>query len=140
GEGGGWVVGEGVGLVLGREFGGLHSTVEFADGYLTSGPSGLSPLIFPNTVMNTMAAATTIEVGAKAASLTLNAPTVAGELAIVRAAAVIEGGRARAVLAGGVDQIDPFLGAMLEELGVGGERRSEGAVLVVLESQRAARP
>jgi len=128
-----------VGLVLGTEFGDLRSTVEFADGYLTSGPSGLSPLIFPNTVMNTMAAATTIEVGAKAASLTLNAPTVAGELAIVRAAAVIANGRARAVLAGGVDQLDPFLGAMLDDLAASGERRGEGAVMVVLESQTSAR-
>jgi len=128
-----------VGLVLGTEFGDLRSTVEFADGYLTSGPSGLSALIFPNTVMNTMAAATTIATGARALSLTLNAPTVAGELAIARGAAAIASGRARAVLAGGVDQIDPFLGSMLTDLGAGEERRGEGAVVLVLERASSAR-
>ena len=128
-----------VGLVLGTEFGDLRSTVEFADGYLMSGPSGLSALIFPNTVMNTMAAATTIATGARALSLTLNAPTVAGELAIARGAAAIASGRARAVLAGGVDQIDPFLGSMLTDLGAGEERRGEGAVVLVLERASSAR-
>jgi len=131
--------GDDVGLVLGTEFGDLRSTVEFADGYLAAGPPGLSALIFPNTVMNTMAAATTIATGAKALSLTLNAPTVAGELAIVRAAGAIASGRARAVLAGGVDQIDPFLGSMLADLSAGEERRGEGAVMLVLESASSAR-
>jgi 3-oxoacyl-[acyl-carrier-protein] synthase II len=131
--------GDDVGLVLGTEFGDLHSTIEFADGYLGSGPSGLSALIFPNTVMNTMAAATTIAVRAKAASLTLNAPTVAGELAVVRATGAIVSGRARAVLAGGVDQIDPFLVSMLGELGAGEERQGEGAVVLVLEAETSAR-
>jgi len=135
----GLTAGDDVDLVLGTEFGDLRSTVEFADGYLASGPPGLSALIFPNTVMNTMAAATTIAVGAKGSSLTLNAPTVAGELAIVRATAAIAGGRASAVLAGGVDQIDPFLVSMLEELGTGGERQGEGAVVLVLETEAAAR-
>jgi len=115
--------GDDVGLVLGTEFGDLRSTVEFADGYLAAGPPGLSALIFPNTVMNTMAAAT----------------TMAGELAIVRAAGAIASGRARAVLAGGVDQIDPFLGSMLADLGAGEERRGEGAVMLVLESASSAR-
>jgi len=135
----GLAAGDDVGLVLGTEFGDLRSTVEFADGYLASGPSGLSALIFPNTVMNTMAAATTIAVGAKAPSLTLNAPMIAGELAVVRGAAAIASGRARAVLAGGVDQIDPFLGSMLDGLGAGEELRGEGAVVLVLETEAAAR-
>ncbi len=42
-----------------------------------------------------MAAATTIALAARALSLTLNARTVAGELAVARAAAAIAGGRAR---------------------------------------------
>ena len=46
----------GLGLVVGTEFGDLASTHVFADGFLERGPSGLSPLLFPNTVMNTMAA------------------------------------------------------------------------------------
>jgi 3-oxoacyl-(acyl-carrier-protein) synthase len=78
-------------------------------------------------------------VRARELSLTLNAPTVAGDLAIVRAAAAIRSGRAAAVLAGGVDEIDPLLGRVLGEMGAGGVGRGEGAGFVVLESATAAR-
>ena len=53
------------------------------------GPGGLSPMIFPNTVMNTMAAVAAIAIGAKAPSVTVNQATVAGDLAIARGAALI---------------------------------------------------
>lgn len=128
----------GLGLVVGTEFGDLRSTVEFADGYLSAGPGGLSALLFPSTVMNAMAAATAIAVGARELSLTLNAATVGGELAVARASAVVAAGRAEAALAGGVDQVEPLLEAMLAELGAGEERRGEGAVFVVLEALEAA--
>jgi len=61
--------GRDLGLVVGTEFGDLRSTIEFVDGYLERGPVGLSPLLFPNTVMNTMAAATAIAVTAREVSL-----------------------------------------------------------------------
>ena len=101
--------GRDLGLVVGTEFGDLRSTIEFVNGYLRRGPGGLSPLLFPNTVMNTMAAAAAIAVTARELSLTLNAPTVAGELAVARATALVRAGRAPAVLAGGMDQLDPVL-------------------------------
>src|SRR4029077_9658408 len=47
----------GLGLVVGTELGDYTSTIAFADGFLARGPAGLSPLLFPNTVMNTMAGA-----------------------------------------------------------------------------------
>ncbi len=126
-------------LVLGTEFGDLHSTMAFADGYLASGPSGLSALLFPNTVINAMAAATAIAVTAHGPSLTLNARTVAGELAVIRAAGMIAGGRVSAVLAGGVDEINPRVSEVLADLGADAEVRGEGATFVVLESPEAAR-
>ena len=125
--------GRDLGLVVGTEFGDLRSTIEFVDGYLERGPVGLSPLLFPNTVMNTMAAATAIAVTAREVSLTLNAPTVAGELAVARAAALVRAGRAAAALAGGVDQLAPVLLEALAELGAGADARAEGAGFVVLE-------
>jgi 3-oxoacyl-[acyl-carrier-protein] synthase II len=128
-----------LGLVLGTEFGDLRSTREFAEGYLTRGQAGLSALLFPNTVMNTMAAATAIALGARALSLTINAPTLAGELAIVRATACIAAGRAQRLLAGGVDENDPFVGEVLGRLGADLGVRGEGAGFVVLESWEAAR-
>lgn len=127
------------GLVLGTEHGDLHSTIELADGYLRSGPTGLSPLLFPSTVMNTMAAATTIAVGTRELSLTLNVRTVGGELAVARAARTIASGRIDLALAGGVDQRDPLVDQTLEELGAGAEVRGEGATVLVLEALDHAR-
>jgi 3-oxoacyl-[acyl-carrier-protein] synthase II len=129
---------DGLGLVIGTEFGDLASTHVFADGFLARGPAGLSPLLFPNTVMNTMVATTAIAVGAREIALTLNAPTVAGELAVARAAAAVASGQATAVLAGGVDEIDPVVERELPALGLAGDRLGEGAAFVVLESRESA--
>ena len=52
-------------VIVGTELGDLRSTIAFADGYLDRGPSGLSTLLFPNTVMNAMAAATAIALNAR---------------------------------------------------------------------------
>ena len=121
-------------FMLGTEHGDLHSTIEFADGYLRSGPTGLSPLLFPNTVMNTMASATTIAVGARGPSLTLNVRTVGGELAVARAARTVASGRVDVALAGGVDERDPLVEQVLDELGAGSDVRGEGATVLVLEA------
>jgi 3-oxoacyl-(acyl-carrier-protein) synthase len=129
----------GLGVVIGTEFGDLASTHAFADGFLARGAGGLSALLFPNTVMNTMVATTAIAVGAREMALTLNAPTVAGELAVARGAAAVAAGRLPAVLAGGVDELDPVVERELARLGLGAERRGEGAAFVVLEPREAAR-
>jgi 3-oxoacyl-(acyl-carrier-protein) synthase len=130
--------GAGLGLVIGTEFGDLASTHLFADGFLERGPSGLSPLLFPNTVMNTMVATTAIAVGARELALTLNAPTVAGELAVARAAAAVAAGQAPAMLAGGVDEVDAVVERVLPALGAAGDRLGEGAAFLVLEARATA--
>ncbi len=128
----------GLGVVIGSEFGDLRSTIDFADGYLRRGVTGLSPLLFPNTVMNTMAATMAIAVAAKELALTLNVPSVAGELAVARATAVVAAGRVEAVLAGGVDELDDRVMASLADVAVRQGPRGEGATVLVLESYRAA--
>jgi len=94
-----------LGLSVGSEYGDFRSGAEFFSGFLRRGPGGLSPMIFPNTVMNSMAAVVAITMGAKAPSITVNQATVAGDLAMVQGAALIASGRADAVIAGGVDEI-----------------------------------
>jgi len=130
---------DGLGMIVGTEFGDLASTLTFVDGYLRRGPQGLSALLFPNTVMNAMAATATIAVVARELSLTLNAPTVAGDLAVARAASLIRAGRLEAALAGGVDELDPLVDEVLGAMGAGDELRGEGAAFVVLEAEDAAR-
>ena len=128
----------GLGLVVGSELGDFTSTIAFADGYLARGPAGLSPLLFPSTVMNTMAATTAIAVASRELSLTINVPTIAGELAIARGVAAVASGRVDAVLAGGVGELDPLVAEMLDALGDEGVR-GEGATFLVLEAESTAR-
>lgn len=126
-------------LLVGTEFGDMVSTIAFVDGYLRGGAVGVSPLLFPHTVMNTMAATTAIAVSAKDLSLTLNAWTVAGELAIARGATMVRAGRIRACLAGGADEPPPMVVHTIREIGGGDDVRSDGAGFVVLESLESAR-
>src|SRR5215472_6643892 len=147
-----------LGIAVGTEHGDFRSSEEFATGFLRRGPSGLSPLIFPNTVMNTMASVAAIAVGAKGPSITINQATVAGDLAIVRAAALIRDGRADAMVAGGTDEIceivyrrlagmrvlSPTLGDGPEGVYPYEQRHNgvvigEGATFLVLEDLAAAR-
>lgn len=148
--------GAALGLVVGSEFGDLRSTEAFAAGYLKDGPVGLSPLIFPSTVMNTMAASASIAVGARGSAVTVNQATVGGELAVARAASMVATGRFSSALAGGVDEICPTLYRMLATLGAispmgggaegcwpfdrrhNGPIKGEGATFVVLEPLEAA--
>jgi 3-oxoacyl-[acyl-carrier-protein] synthase II len=127
-----------VGVVLGTEYGDFRSTIAFADGYLEGGPAALSALLFPNTVMNTMAAAASIAVRARQPSLTFNAATVAGEQAVAHAAAVVARGDASCLLAGGVDELVPLVRDLLVALGGQGELEGEGAVVLVLEAAETA--
>jgi 3-oxoacyl-[acyl-carrier-protein] synthase II len=140
------------GLVVGSEFGDLRSTEAFGLGFLRKGPLGLSPLLFPNTVMNAMAGNTSIALGLKGPMLTLNQHGVAGEAAVTRAVALIRAGRAPAVIACGVDELFPLLHETLALLHVPSprDRRTEacypfdqrhngailgeGATAIVLES------
>jgi 3-oxoacyl-[acyl-carrier-protein] synthase II len=144
------------GLVLGSHWGDFRSSETFALGYLERGALGLSPLIFPNTVMNAMAAQVAIAVGVRGPMLTLNEVDVAGELAVARGAALIGTGRASAVLAGGCDELSAILYRELGRLGTTSraepgpegclpfDRRAsgtvlgEGATFLLLESAEAA--
>jgi 3-oxoacyl-(acyl-carrier-protein) synthase len=149
--------GPGLAIVVGSERGDFRSSAEFAEGYLARGPAGLSPLLFPNTVMNTMASVAAIAVRAEAPSVTLNQPTVVGDLAVARAAALIAAGRAEAAVAGGVDELCELVHRHLSRLGAlspmrggpegcrpfaadhNGPVLGEGATFLVLEARDAAR-
>jgi 3-oxoacyl-[acyl-carrier-protein] synthase II len=147
-----------LGLVVGSEHGDFRSGADFVDGFLKRGPSGLSPMMFPSTVMNSMAAVAGIAIEAKASSVTLNQATVAGDLAVARAAALIAAGRADAVIAGGVDELFGHVYRNLARLGAlspmgggapegcrpyaadhNGPVLGEGATFVVLEEREGAR-
>ncbi len=144
------------GLVLGSHWGDFHSSETFALGFLARGALGLSPLVFPNTVMNAMAAQVAIAVGVRGPLLTLNDVDIAGELAVARGATLIAAGRASVVLAGGSDELSTSLYRELSRLGTvsraepgpegcwpfdrraSGTVLGEGATFLILERAEAA--
>lgn len=144
------------GLVVGSEFGDLRSTEALIVGFLRKGPVGLSPLLFPSTVMNAMAGTTSIALGLKGPMLTVNQPGIAGELALARAVTLLAAERAPVVIACGVDELFPLLYATLVKLHVPSPRDAgpeacrpfdqrhngpilgEGATAVVLETAASA--
>ncbi len=150
--------GAGLGIVVGTEHGDFTSSRDFAQGFLRRGPGGLSPMIFPNTVMNTMASIAAIAIGAKAPSITVNQATLAGDLAVARGARLVADGRAEAVVAGGVDELFEDVYRRLSQMGAlspmasaapegcrpvapdhNGPVLGEGATVLVLEEREAAR-
>lgn len=106
------------GLVIGTEFGDLQSTEAFDVGFLQRGPRGLRAFLFPNTVMNSMAGIVSLALGIKGPILTLNQSGVAGELAVIRALALLAANRARAVIVCGVDELFSVLYETLGRLHV----------------------
>jgi 3-oxoacyl-[acyl-carrier-protein] synthase II len=145
-----------LGLVLGSEYGDFRSSQEFARGFLERGPLGLSPVVFPNTVMNAMASQVAIALSARGPMLTLNQAGIVGELAVARGALLVASRRVEAVLAGGVDELCPVLYQELTRLGATSPRGAgpegcwpfdrrangtvagEGATFVVLEARDRA--
>lgn len=146
-----------MGLVLGSHWGDFRSSESFALGFLHRGLFGLSPLVFPNTVMNAVAAQIAIAVDVRGPTLTLNEVDVAGDLAVARGAGLIAAGRANTVLAGGSDELSPILYRELSRLGTmsraepgpegcwpfdrraSGTVLGEGATFLVLEAAATAR-
>jgi len=115
-----------LGVVVGTEYGDIRSTVDFVEGFIRYRHSGLSPMTFPNVLMSSMAGAAAIAIGAKAPSVTVNQATVAGDLAVARAAALVAGGRATAVVAGGVDELCEALYRRLAQMGALSPMRGMG--------------
>jgi 3-oxoacyl-[acyl-carrier-protein] synthase II len=142
-----------LGLVCGTLFGSVHSIASFDWSGLTEGPSLVSPMEFPNTVINAPAGQTAIRYRMGGVNSTVCAGLASGLHAIQYATEFLRFGRARILLAGGVDE--------LCEESVNGFRRmqvtspagvaqpfgdardgvvpGEGAVLWMLESEGSAR-
>jgi hypothetical protein len=130
---------EDVGLCLGVEEGVDGIKARFFRGVLADGPLGASPLAFPFTAPNAIAARLSILLDLRGETLTVCGGQVSGAHAVGLGIAAVRAGRARMVLAGGATSIDPeFLDALLQ-LGRpdGGSPRC-GACLLALE--RGASP
>lgn len=141
-----------VGLVCGTLFGGLHSIASFDWSGLTDGPNYVSPMEFPNTVINSPAGQTAIRFRLRGGNSTVCGGMSAGLYAMHYAAEFLRMGRERMLLAGGVEELceESLVGfrkigalspsGMLRPFGANhdGTVLGEGAVLHVVETARAA--
>lgn len=149
------------GLVLGTTFCSVRTIAEFDRRGLQLGPSYASPLDFANSVINAAAGQAAIWFGLRGLNSTISAGSASGLAALGYAVSHIRGGRAAALLAGGVEELcfESFFGhykagrlcgSRADERGAEGEvpipfhaRRNgfalaEGAALVMLEDADAA--
>jgi 3-oxoacyl-[acyl-carrier-protein] synthase II len=96
---------EELGLVAGTLVGGLSSIVGFDWSGLTDGPSYVNPMAFANTVINAAAGQSAIKHKLRGVNTTISTGQGSGLTAIHYAAHCLRLGRARSLLAGGVDEL-----------------------------------
>lgn len=152
--------GEELGLVLGTMFGSVRTISEFDRRALVAGPKYVKPFDFANSVINAAAGQAAIWHGLRGVNSTVAGGPSASLQALAYATDFIRGGRADALVAGGVEELcfESFFGFSRTGLlcpggqGAGGAeypvpleaRRNgfllgEGAALFVLEEAEAAR-
>src|SRR5205807_10348952 len=96
---------EEVGLVLGTMFGSLHTISEFDRRILDAGPAYVSPMDFANTVINASAGQAAIVHKLRGVNSTISTGPTSGLQAIAYASDLIRSGGAKALLAGGVEEL-----------------------------------
>jgi 3-oxoacyl-[acyl-carrier-protein] synthase II len=94
-----------LGLVCGTMFGGVHSIAAFDWSGLTEGVTLVNPMEFPNTVINSPAGQAAIKYKLRGVNSTICCGLSSGLQAIHYAAEFLRFGRARVLLAGGVEEL-----------------------------------
>jgi 3-oxoacyl-[acyl-carrier-protein] synthase II len=142
-----------VGLICGTMVGSVHSIASFDWSGLIESPQYVSPMEFPNTVINSPAGQAAIRFKLTGINSTICAGFASGISAIVYAASFLKLGRARTLLAGGAEEIceetvvgfhksgaaSPTGAARPFASGRNGSVPGEGAAFLVLETEADAR-
>jgi 3-oxoacyl-[acyl-carrier-protein] synthase II len=141
-----------IGLVCGTMFGGVHSIASFDWSGLTEGVHLVNPMEFPNTVINSPAGQAAIKYKLRGVNSTICCGLSSGLQAIHYAAEFLRFGRARVLLAGGVEELcEESLGGFVKT-GISsptgaarpfgtdrdGTSPGEGSALWVLETEEGA--
>lgn len=128
--------GDGIGVVLGIEEGIDGIKARYYRALLTDGPLGASPIAFPYTAPNTIAARIAILLDLRGENVTVCGGTLSGAQAIGLAVESLREGCAAAVLAGGATAVGPdFLDALAHAGRPGDAQPGAGACLLLLEPQ-----
>jgi 3-oxoacyl-[acyl-carrier-protein] synthase II len=145
-----------MGIAVGSAFADINDTLEYLSRLAAKGPSLVSPMMFPNLVLNAPASYAAMEIGCTGANFTVAQGEVSADLAIALGCDLIRSGRVDIVLAGGGDQLGNIVWTTYERMrALAGQRggaewcspydvdRSglvlgEGAAILVLESPQHA--
>jgi 3-oxoacyl-(acyl-carrier-protein) synthase len=149
---------EGLAVVAASALGPMSFTQKLLDQILDAGPAFVSPMLFTECVANAAAARVALACRAAGTNITLVQGEAGPLRAVARAAREVASGRARAALAGGVDEMTPLLHAVLDRfraLSRPGPNRAErarpfdgtrdgcvaaeGATFLVIEDEESAR-
>lgn len=144
-----------LGITVGCNLAGVQSVTDYDYTAITEGPHCTSPMEAPNTLANAPASHLAIRLKARALNTTIASGQCAGLDALGYAAKVVRDGRARQVVAGGVEELSPaalwlyrnskvLSSGCMEEVGRPFDEEStgwlpgEGAAVVVLERKADA--
>lgn len=143
---------EEIGVVVGTQLGDVSESFQHLERFFTRGATAVSPMTFPNLVLNAAASYVSMELGATGTNLTLSQGEVSGEAAVREGFDLIRRGQARIVIAGGGDELAAVVAHVYRLAGAlsgsrGGTEWSspydaarngvvlgEGAAMLVLES------
>jgi 3-oxoacyl-[acyl-carrier-protein] synthase II len=137
---------EEIGIALGTGSAGAGALTEFLRVLLTESPEAAPPFHFPNTVANAPASQVSIELKLLGPNVTITQKDPSALNALLFSAIALGSGRARAMLAGGVDEWNPVYAMGFDRVGaLKGEKRTsgivqgEGGFAVLLETEESLR-
>ena len=137
---------ESVGIALGTGSAGAGALTEFLRVLILESPEAAPPFHFPNTVANAPASQVSIELKLFGPNVTITQKDPSGLNAVLFSALAISSGRARAMLAGAVDEWNAVYAMGFDQVGaLRGARRAsgiiqgEGGFAVLLECEADAR-
>ena len=137
---------EAIGIAMGTGSAGAGALTEFLRVLFMESPEAAPPFHFPNTVANAPASQTSIELKIFGPNVTITQKDPSALNALLFSALALASGRARAMLAGAVDEWNFFYAMGFDRVGaLRGEKRAsgivqgEGAFVVLLEEEESAR-
>lgn len=137
---------EEIGIAVGTGSAGAGALTEFLRVLLMESPEAAPPFHFPNTVANAPASQVSIELKLFGPNVTITQKDPSALNALLFASLALSSGRAKAMLAGGVDEWNAVYALGFDRVGAlrGSKRASgivqgEGGFAVLLEEEQSAR-
>ncbi len=137
---------ESIGIAMGTGSAGAGALTEFLKVLILESPEAAPPFHFPNTVANAPASQVSIELKIYGPNVTITQKDPSALNALLFSTLALASGRARAMLAGAVDEWNAFYAMGFDRVGaLRGQKRAsgivqgEGAFVLLVEEEAAAR-